>query len=409
MTTAERLKRLSEELSSELQNGILPYWSTRMVDHEHGGFYGRIDASERLHPDSDRGVIMYARILWAFSNACNLYGDRSYLDIAERAKNYLFDHFLDQVNGGFFWMVDCNGNPVDTKKQIYAQGFVIYALSEYHRACSCPRSRQVAIETFELIEKYAWDADNGGYIEACDREWRPGEDMRLSEKETNHPKSMNTHLHVIEPCTNLYRIWPDGCLASRMRDILEIFKTRIFNPATDHFGLLFSSDWQPSSTDASYGHEIEAAWLLDEAAEALADQSLTDSTEAFTRRVAASAAQGLLADGSMAYEYSPTTGHLDAERHWWVQAEAVVGFFNLWQKTGQERYLDYVINAWEYIKAYLIDTVNGEWHWSRLPDGSLNPGKDKAGFWKCPYHNTRMCTELITRINSMLSRRLASV
>ena len=392
------LGRLSAELQKELTGDILPFWQNRMTDPE-GGFYGRIDGEGNLHPDAGRGIIMYARILWAFSAAYNLLREKSYLDTARRAFDYMTGHFLDMEYGGMYWMVAPDGKVTDTKKQIYAQGFVIYGLSEYYRACGDKEALQQALELVGLIEKYAWDEKTGGYIEACTREWKPNEDMRLSDKESNVPKSMNTHLHIIEPYTNLYRVYPTPEVHSRIKTILEIFRTRIFNPRTGHLDLLFHEDWTPAGSEVSYGHEIEASWLLDEAAETIGEAG---TYQPIVKRVADSATEGLLPDGSMAYEYDPKSGKLDAERHWWVEAEAMVGYFNLYQKTGQGHYLETVLGLWEFIKGNLIDRSGGEWFWGVRPDGKVNRQSDKAGFWKCPYHNTRLCTELITRIKGMI-------
>jgi len=386
------LEKLSSELLAELTGNILSFWQNRMADPA-GGFYGRIDGHGNLHADADRGIIMYARILWAFSAAFNLLREERYLASARRAFDYILEHFLDREYGGMFWLVDSEGKLKDSKKQIYAQGFAIYGLSEYYRACGEQRALDEALALVGLVEKYAWDSDFGGYIEACTRDWQPNDDMRLSEKESNVPKSMNTHLHIIEPYTNLYRVHPSTELKERIMALTEIFRSHIFNAETGHFDLLFHRDWTPTGHDFSYGHEIEASWLLDEAAAVIGEDC-----GLIVQRVADSAAEGLQPDGSMAYEYDPVNRRLDAERHWWVQAEAMVGYFNLYQRTAEERYLNVVLQLWKYIKTNLIDRENGEWFWGVKPDGSVNRTGDKAGFWKCPYHNTRLCTEIMMRI-----------
>lgn len=389
---------MKTEMQDVLQKNILRFWLDKMVDQEHGGFYGRIDGHEHLHADAEKGAILNARILWAFSAAYRVLGDKTYLEAASRAKHYIIDHFIDPEYGGVYWSLDCNGKPLDTKKQFYAIGFAIYGMSEYARATGDAEAFKVAIDLYRCIEEHALDHEYNGYIEAMTRDWQPIADMRLSELDANYPKSQNTHLHIIEPYTNLYRVWKSDELKASLHNLIDIFTDRILNPETHHLDLFFDMDWKRGAGALeSYGHDIECSWLIHEAALVLGDAEVLKKVEPIVEMVAKASEKGLNADGSMVHEANLDTGYVDSDLHWWVQAEAVVGFFNIYQYFGDESALQKAQHCWTYIKENLIDNENGEWHWSRRKDGTLNLDDDKAGFWKCPYHNSRMCLEIIER------------
>lgn len=389
---------MKTEMQDVLQKNILRFWLDKMVDQEHGGFYGRIDGHEHLHADAEKGAILNARILWAFSAAYRVLGDKTYLEAASRAKHYIIDYFIDPEYGGVYWSLDCNGKPLDTKKQFYAIGFAIYGMSEYARATGDAEALKVAIDLYLCIEEHALDHEYNGYIEAMTRDWQPIADMRLSELDANYPKSQNTHLHIIEPYTNLYRVWKSDELKASLHNLIDIFTDRILNPETHHLDLFFDMDWKRGAGALeSYGHDIECSWLIHEAALVLGDAEVLKKVEPIVEMVAKASEKGLNADGSMVHEANLDTGYVDSDLHWWVQAEAVVGFFNIYQYFGDESALQKAQHCWTYIKENLIDNENGEWHWSRRKDGTLNLDDDKAGFWKCPYHNSRMCLEIIER------------
>ena len=420
------VQTMKQEMQDVLQNNILRFWLDKMQDQEHGGFYGRIDGNGVLHPDAEKGAILNARILWSFSAAYRVLGNQEYLEAATRAKDYIIEHFIDPEYGGVYWSVDYQGNPLDTKKQFYAIGFAIYGLTEYARATDDREALDYALQLFDCIEEHAFDSEHNGYIEAMTRDWKPIADMRLSELDANFPKSQNTHLHIIEPYTNLLRclkelqakescdyvpaigsVLPVGisvpietilCVEGALRNLIDIFTDKILNPETHHLDLFFEMDWTRGAGHLeSYGHDIECSWLMHEAALVLGDQKVLDKVEKVVREVAKASEKGLRPDGSMIHEANLDTGHVDDDLHWWVQAENVVGWYNLYQHFGDEDALKKAVRCWHYIKDNLIDYKNGEWFWSRHPDGSLNTVDDKAGFWKCPYHNSRMCLEIIER------------
>lgn len=394
-----KLVLFKKEMQDVLTGNILPFWIDKMVDHENGGFYGRIDGHGNLHADAEKGGILNARILWTFSAAYRVLGKSEYLEMATRAKDYIIAHFIDREYGGTYWSLDYKGNPKDTKKQFYAIGFMIYGLSEYVRATGDKEALDYAIQLFDCIEEHSLDVIYNGYIEACTREWGEIADMRLSDLDANYPKSQNTHLHIIEPYANLYRVWKDERLEKALRNMINIFTDKILNPETNHLDLFFEKDWTRGAGHLeSYGHDIECSWLMHEAALVLGDAEVLKKVEEIVPLVAKASEKGLNPDGSMIHEANLDTGHVDDDLHWWVQAEAVVGFYNIYQHFGDESALDKSLQCWQYIKDNLIDYEGGEWYWSRRPDGTLNLDDDKAGFWKCPYHNGRMCLEIIERI-----------
>ncbi|OUN77596.1 AGE family epimerase/isomerase [Bacteroides sp. An51A] len=391
------INQLRNEMHSELENNILPFWMNKMEDNEEGGFYGQITGEDELKPEASKGAILNARILWTFSSAYRLLKKPEYLETATRAKRYLIDRFYDPQYGGIYWELDYKGNPLDTKKQIYAIGFAIYGLSEYARATGDEEALAYAQQLFDVIEQHSFDSEQNGYVEALTRDWQPIEDMRLSDKDENEKKTMNTHLHILEPYTNLYRVWKDEQLERQLRNLIEVFITRILDPQTGHLNLFFEEDWTNKYRIYSYGHDIEASWLIHEAALVLGDPEVLKRIEPIIIRIAQAADEGLNPDGSMIYENFLDKQKIDRELHWWVQAENVVGHINLYQHFGDTEALDTAARCWEFIKTKLIDYKQGEWHWSLLPDGTVNRRDDKAGFWKCPYHNGRMCMEVIER------------
>ena len=424
------VETMKQEMQDVLEKNILRFWLDKMVDHENGGFYGRIDGSGVLHPKAEKGAILNARILWSFSAAYRVLANPEYLEAATRAKDYIIDYFIDKEYGGVYWSLDYKGNPLDTKKQFYAIGFVIYALTEYTRATGDRETLDYALQLYDCIEEHALDREHNGYIEACTREWGEIADMRLSELDANYPKSQNTHLHIIEPYTNLLRclkemraqescdyvpvigsVLPVGIsvpqetivgVEASLRNLINIFTDNILNPETHHLDLFFEMDWTRGAGHLeSYGHDIECSWLLHEAALVLGDQKVLQKVEPVVREVAKASEKGLRPDGSMIHEANLDTGHVDDDLHWWVQAESVVGWFNLYQYFGDEQALERAVRCWEYIKTQLIDWDKGEWYWSRHSDGTLNTVDDKAGFWKCPYHNSRMCLEIIERLKEI--------
>jgi len=392
-----KLETLASEVKNELVNNILPFWSGKMIDTRDGGFYGRVDGSGHVYTEADKGCVLNARILWTFSAAYRILKDPEYLKAAGRAKDYLLTHFFDKEFGGVFWLLDHIGNMKDGKKQIYAQAFAIYGLTEYYRITKDEVCLDKAIGLFRLIEKYSYDVKLEGYFEAFSREWGELDDLRLSTKDANEKKTMNTHLHVLEAYTNLFRVWKDDLLKTRLRKLIDVFTDKIVNNRTFNLNMFFDEEWNDKTDLVSYGHNIESSWLIFEAAMVLGDETIINKVKDICLRIAEASEKGLMDDGSMIYEKFFNSDHIDSDRHWWVQAETVLGFLNAYYMSRKEKFLEHSLSAWRFIAGHIVDTKNGEWFWSVDKDLQPNIKDDKAGFWKCPYHDSRMCMEIIER------------
>ncbi len=390
------LEKYKKDLEMELQN-ILEYWQKNTIDATHGGFYGRIDNNNTIYKEAPKGAVLNSRILWSFSAAFNLARNPEYLQTAQRAFNYLRDHFIDKEFGGVYWTVDFEGNPLDTKKQIYALAFAVYGLSEFYISNKNEQAKELAIQLYNDILEHSYDTKNGGYIEALSRDWKETGDLRLSKKDANEKKSMNTHLHLLEAFANLYRIWTNEKLEERITELVFIFLNHIIDRETHHLVLFFDEKWNRKSEIVSYGHDIEAAWLLQEATEQIKNASLLEQVKNESVQLATATTDGLDKDGGLWYEFNIEKDDLVKEKHWWPQAEAMVGFFNAWQITNDENFLQRSLKSWEFIRNHICDKKNGEWFWGIKKDGSVMD-EDKTGIWKCPYHNSRACIELIKRM-----------
>ena len=392
-----KLQQLKKEVSDNLTRNLLPYWSTKMVDSIHGGFYGRVDIKEQVYPDAEKGGILNARILWTFSSAYRVLKDSSYLRLATYAKDYILTCFIDKEYGGAYRTVKANGDPSDTRKHTLTESYFIYALAEYYRATGDEEALAHAIEIFDAVEEYAYDKESNGYFEVYTREWKRSPDLLLNERSPRDEKTMITHLHLVEAYANLYRVWPEKRMEERLRNILELFNDKIVDKKTFHLIYFLDRNWNSTTEIDSYGHDIEASWLIDEAARLLEDPELLARVRKLSLKIADAAAEGLREDGSMLTEKDRSTGHIVTVRSWWEQAESVVGYLNAFEINGDESYLDKSINSWDYIKEHFIDNIHGGWYSLVLETGEPGTG-DKAGFWTCPYHNGRMCLEVMERI-----------
>ncbi|TKC55953.1 N-acyl-D-glucosamine 2-epimerase [Pedobacter hiemivivus] len=390
------LSTYKSEVTNEL-SAILKWWMTYTVDHENGGFYGKVDDDNLAAPTAPKGLVLNSRILYTFSSAYLLNRKEEYLAIANRAFDYLTAYFLDEENGGFYWSVDFNGHRLDDKKQVYGQAFIIYALAEYIKITPNERALVLAKNTFELLEQHSFDPINTGYVEALTKDWKAIEDFRLSDKDQNEKKSMNTHLHVIEAYANLYSVWKNEKLKLAIKSLLSNFKYHIIDKEHYHLQLFFTETWDVKSTLVSFGHDIEASWLLQEAATLIADEMEIKAFKHIALQLSNAALKGLDKSDGLLHEFDYKTAQWSKEMHWWPQAEAMVGFLNAWQINGDQKFLLQSFKSWSFIKNYL-KSKNGEWHWGIYSDYTLMQGEDKAGFWKCPYHNGRACIEIIKRL-----------
>jgi len=390
-----------QRVETELRSGILPFWLNHTIDNERGGFLGRIFSDGAPDPKGEKGLILNARILWTFARAYRAYKDPAYLATAVRSYEYLTTFFSDSEFGGYYWMLDCDGKPTETRKQIYGQAFTIYALAEYFHATGEKDALIKALSLVDKIESTGHDPVHGGYFEVYNRDWSLAANQQLSAVDMDEPRSMNTHLHMLEAYAALLRVHEDATVRARLRELIEIFLDRIIDPHSHHFLLFFDEQWTPKSNIISFGHDIEGSWLLVEAAEILGDPALlVRARQAAVQMAQAVYQQGIDSDGGLLYEADPRGIH-DSDKHWWPQAEAVVGFLNAHQLSDEEHFLVAACRSWAFIEKFILDRKHGEWHWLVSRDGVPGTTQDKVGPWKCPYHNARACMEVIERLDKI--------
>lgn len=397
---------LRAKVETEVRQGILPFWLKNTIDGESGGFLGKLSNDLTIDANAGKGLILNARILWTFAKAFNVYRDPIYLTTARRAYDYLCRHFWDSEFGGVYWMVDHLGQPLDTRKRIYGQAFTVYALAEYGQATGDAHPIDRAMSLVAQIEVAGHDAEHGGYFETYERDWTLAADQRLSDVDLDEKKSMNTHLHMLEAYATLLRNRQDERVRFRLRELIEIFLKHIVDAATHHLILFFDEAWHPRSKKISFGHDIEGSWLLCEAAEVLGDEDVLARVRAEAVRMAQAVyEQGLDADGGLMYEAERNGDGLleivDGDKHWWPQAEAVVGFLNGYELSGQQHFLEAANRSWRFIEEHIIDHEHGEWFWLVSREGVPDKRQDKVGPWKCPYHNSRTCFEVMDRLDRL--------
>ncbi|MBN1782217.1 AGE family epimerase/isomerase [bacterium] len=386
-------------LREELSGNILGFWVKHGPDPVHGGFVGRLKNDLTVETDAHKGLILNARILWTFSAAYRFDPRPEYLENAERAHQFLARHFSDPDHGGYFWMVDAAGKPVDTKKRVYGQAFTIYALTEYAMAAGHDGALDEAKAIYRLIETRCREPRYDGYMETYERDWSLAGDLRLSEKDMDTPKSMNNHLHVLEAYTNLYRVWKDPELSGRLKKNIRIFLDHIIDLKHARFMLFFDEAWNNQSHEVSFGHDIEGSWLLVEAAETLGDEILLKEAEdVAVKMVDAVLENGVDEDGGLFYEGTAAGPLKDTDKHWWPQAEAMVGFLNAWRISGGEAFFSAARASWDFIMKHIKDHDHGEWFWRVTRDGVPAESEYKICEWKSPYHNGRACMEAIRRL-----------
>lgn len=383
---------LAGEFDAELR-AIADWWLSNSLDQEQGGFYGEVDVHNRPVPKADKGVVLNTRILWFFSELAGHLDEAPYTQAAARAYDYFCRHFIDREQGGVFWAVDFRGEPIDTKKQVYAQAFAIYALVAYYQLSGEQTALDRAINIFELMEKHTADRHRGGYLEAFARNWGELEDVRLSTKDLNFPKSQNTHLHVLEAYTTLHKVVPSAEIKAALRSCIGLFEDHIIDRKSHHLRMFMASDWSDHSPGYTYGHDIESSWLLAKALESLGEVDVSARLAPTVIAIAdvclaeALGERGEVLDG---YDFASKRQH--GERVWWVQAEALVGFLKVYALTNEQKYRSAAEKVWEFIKRYQID-VGGEWLWFSSLDTQPTPAPYKLGFWKGPYHNGRAMME----------------
>jgi len=381
----------------EVKKNILPFWQG-MADEENGGFYGEADFYGRLNKTAAKGCTLNSRILWTFSAAYRIFEDDAYKACARHARDFLSKSFLDTMHGGLYWLADHTGKALDTRKQFYNIAFGIYALSEHYSAVGDKSSLELAMSLFDATERYGLDPSEGGYIEACNQEWQSIDDSRLSEKDLNCPKSMNTNLHVLEAYTNLVRVSKDERVRKALEALLRVTFDKIVNRDW-HFELFFDMNWRSLVNDISYGHDIEGSWLMYEAALAIGDESLISKAKQTALAIAeVTYTTAIDHHNGGLFSACNAAGYIHSKKEWWPQAEAVVGFYNAYELSGDQKHLEAADGIWSYIQNHFVDHAHGEWHNELSLDNTPDASMPKAGFWKCPYHNARACFEVMGRM-----------
>lgn len=391
------IRAFAEDVKNHLTGTILPFWKN-LRDEENGGYCGWLGYDLRKDEKAVKGCILNSRILWFFSNAYLLLKEDSLLKEAEHAWRFLKDYCVDRENGGVYWSLTYDGRPEDTTKHTYNQAFAVYALSSYYDASGDEQALGLAKELYALIETKC--RDEYGYLEAFNIRFQPEENDKLSENGVMAEKTMNTLLHVFEAYTELYRVTKDKEVGDRLRFMLDVVAEKVYNPALGRQEVFFDRTWNSLIDLYSYGHDIEAAWLVDRGLDILDDAAYKKKLSPITREITGNIYQRAYMEHSLVNEAE--NGVVDTTRVWWVQAEAVVGFLNGWQRDpGHREYLEAAQDIWEYIKKHIVDHREGsEWLWAVDREG--NPlEKPIVEPWKCPYHNGRMCMEVIRRIQNV--------
>ena len=409
-------KNFYAELKQELTQDILPYWTKHARDTVNGGFFGSIDNNNKCKAKEERSVVMVSRFLWSYSAAARLLKDASYMEMADWAYAYLSKYFFDTYYGGVFWSVSASGKALITRKQIYGNAFALYALSEYAAALLEIKKEETpaqvvmthALTLFTLLEKHAKDAKQGGYWEARAQNWAETKETKKSKKDIDCDKSMNTNLHVMEAYTNLYRTLPlvfphksaeQKQIGHALEELISVHVSHILNKKDFHLDLYFNKNWKQTGKDEiSYGHDIEASWLLWEAATELGKKTLQNALKPIVLTVAEKSLVEGFDPSTGGFENTFLNGTKDTTRVWWNQAEALNGFYNAWEITGRTDFAKAVEGVWQWIVTKQKDKVHGEWFAEVSKDGVPNKKEAKGGNWKTSYHNARCCMELMRRM-----------
>ena len=387
------MERIANAAKKHLETVILPFWKGQR-DDTFGGFYGYMDQQLQLDEKAEKGCILNSRILWFFSETAMALKNRELEDYARHAYRFLMDHCLDRENGGVYWSMTYDGKPLDTTKHTYNQGFAVYALSSYYRLTGEEEALRMAKEIYGLIEEHC--TDEVGYLEAFTADWQPESNEKLSENGVMADKTMNTLLHVFEGYAGLYQASRDPRVKDSLERILQIYETKIFDHSRNRQLVFFDENYNSIIDLYSYGHDIESSWLMDWGAGLLEEEQLSRRIGELNRKMAEAVFENAYDHHSLANECD--RGEKNELRIWWVQAEAVVGFVHLWQKTGKEIYARAAADNFRFILEYLHDKRAGsEWFWCVDKHGLPTPEKPIVEPWKCPYHNGRMCLELMRR------------
>ncbi|WP_284735905.1 AGE family epimerase/isomerase [Dongia deserti] len=384
---------LASAVESELRENLLPFW-VGMQDMDEGGFVGAATSDGRTVPSAPKGAVLHARILWAFSAAYLRFSDPVLLTAAKRAHRFIVRHLIDPVWGGVFWAVSPDGEPIEKRKHLYAQAFAIYGLSAFHRASGDPAALELAQQIWRAIERHAPDPGAPGYVESFTRDWRSTPNTLFGRGAV--PKTFNTHFHLLEAYAALLEVWPDPAVLRRVEMLAMLMAERLLDHPRQTFWQRFEADWQSLDQGLSHGHDIGGSWLILTVADTLASDIADPVRAAVSTLAGAILDRAVEADGGVATGLG-ADGQRAPGKIWWVQAEALVGFLDAFERQRDVRFLGAAEGVWGFIQQFMIDRTGGEWRSWIAPAGTPQPDMPKVGFWKCPYHTVRACLETLKR------------
>lgn len=393
----EALIMEAKVFKEHLEKNLIPFWN-KLKDEENGGFYGYVGSDGKPDTKSVKGVILNSRILWFYSTAYQLLKKTELLEMADHAYKFLTDFCFDSQYGGVYWSVNYDGTVCDDTKHTYNQSFAIYALSAYYQASGKKDALNMAYVLYRVIEEKC--RDENGYLEAFRRDFTPASNEKLSENGVLAERTMNTLLHVLEAYSELYKADTFYAVGDSIRWILKLFQKKVYNPEKKICEVFFDSDYHSLIDLESYGHDIETAWLIDRGCSVLDDAAYKKEMLPITNGLAEAAYRNAFDKTQHGLNNEREGNKVDSRKIWWVQAESVVGFYNAYQKQPQNKeYLQAAEEIWEFIRSSVVDPDSGEWIECVPADKKPDPKQALVHPWKCPYHNGRMCMEMIQRLS----------
>jgi mannobiose 2-epimerase len=394
MLSAKERTEYAAELKDQLVEKIMPYWYDTAIDQKYGGYLLSDDAARKAPPATEKQLVTQSRMIWGFSHA-HLKGlkdgKRDYLKAAAQGYRFLLEHFLDRQNGGYFWATDVPGKPVDQRKLVYGESFVIYGLVEYYRASGDKAALGHAMELYHVLQKRAHDPKYGGWVEHFQRDWTPIVDPGAQViVEVSGRKSANTHLHLMEALTELYDATRDRAVRKSLEEALRINCTYFYPEEAGKAAFHRHFDWQPaterSSAGLSYGHNVEFAWLMIRAEQVLGRKP---SWAHFDAEL----------DHALKYGYDHVRGGLysrgfddqpatDTDKVWWVEAEMMAALTVGLKHQENPAYSEALDRLLPFILTYQANPSDGIWLDTVTAEGRPKVTA-KAHNWKANYHDVR--------------------
>ena len=380
-----------------------------------GGFHENYSLDWTRTAGNNKSIVYQSRLTWTSAEAARRFPAQAdlYLAMTRRGAACLADKLWDKTGGGFYWQVNTHGQPTSDTKEMYGQSFGIYALAASYQASKDQATLDLAKKAFQWLEEHAHDTLNRGYVESIGADGKPATRGGASAVGAGAgQKSMNTSIHLLEALTGLYAVWPDPLLRTRVQEMLEICRDKIYSEP-GYLIQFLSADWKPARSPDSFGHDVEAGFLLVEAAEALGQVDPRAWTVA--RRLVDHAMQygwdnrlgGLYDTGAMNAQ-GVVTGGLRTEKIWWVEAEHLNALLLLHEHWGKEttRYWDAFVKEWNWITRYQIDHTHGGW-WPTVEADGTPASRAKADMWTECYHQARAMLTVSERLRKLAAEEKA--